>query len=390
MGDDKTTSYAPFVDFEVKADGDNGIVDGYASVFEHRDHSKDRVMPGAFTKTLAERGKYIVYLPSHDYKIHVKDIPGVPLAIREDSKGLFTSTKFFLNTQAGKDSFNVIKEYQEAGRALGLSFTFRPTAKGAKFTSKGRDLSEVELFEYGHTPLPMHDMSRTVSAKADHTNSMMHSEEVDHLHHHGETVHSHGHVHDTKNGMYYGSSHDYHDHSADQVKSLVDSTTEYPHYWAEIDEAELTKMVDAKVAMESKTFPINDETQLASALEEFEEGRVVETQRSNVREHIIARAKSLGQTELLPDEWLGGSKILLYLPYVDTKDDSLLSEFESMIGHKLVEEESAKFRAALAAMDDIKLLTQKEDDEAKQTKEELEAKRKEKDEIEAALARVRI
>lgn len=158
---------APFVDIEVKAaDGDIGIVEGYASVFGSRDSGPraDRVMPGAFAKSLALSGKQVVYLPSHDYAIHVKDIPAVPIDIREDSKGLYTATKFFLTTQAGRDSFTVLKEYQKAGRPIGMSFTFKPVEFELK--AEGRDLTAVDLYEYGHTALPMHPGARTTSAKA--------------------------------------------------------------------------------------------------------------------------------------------------------------------------------------------------------------------------------
>jgi len=50
MPDDKETAWAPFVDYEAKADGDSGIVEGYASVFGARDHGQDMVYPGAFKK----------------------------------------------------------------------------------------------------------------------------------------------------------------------------------------------------------------------------------------------------------------------------------------------------------------------------------------------------
>src|ERR1041385_2350323 len=111
-------------ELEFKADGDTGIVTAYASIFGTADEGNDIVERGAFSRTLKDRAGKIIYLPSHDYKAHIKDIPAVPMSIEEDDKGLRTITKFFLNTQAGKDSFTVLKEYQNAGIPLGLSFTF--------------------------------------------------------------------------------------------------------------------------------------------------------------------------------------------------------------------------------------------------------------------------
>ena len=155
---------------EVKEEGDLGIVTAYASMFNNVDLGNDRVLPGAFTRTLRERASKVIYLPSHDYRAHIKDIPGVPVVIEEDSNGLKTITKFFLNTQAGKDSFAVIKAYQAAGRPLGLSFSY-DTVK-SEFDKEGvRNLQDLELFEYGHCPLPMNELARTTDAKAEWTAS---------------------------------------------------------------------------------------------------------------------------------------------------------------------------------------------------------------------------
>lgn len=152
---------------EVKTDGDQGIVTAYASVFNNVDSGLDRVRKGAFTKTLKSRDKNIIYLPSHDYGAHISQIPGVPMTIEEDDYGLKTVTKFFLNTPAGRDSFEVIKGYQDAGRPLGLSFTYEVVQKA--YVKEGnktvRDLIECELYEYGHCPLPMNEAARTTGVK---------------------------------------------------------------------------------------------------------------------------------------------------------------------------------------------------------------------------------
>ena len=43
--------------FEIKgADEKKGIVEGYASIFGNIDSDKDMIMPGAFSKTITERG----------------------------------------------------------------------------------------------------------------------------------------------------------------------------------------------------------------------------------------------------------------------------------------------------------------------------------------------
>lgn len=281
---DKEIKIAEFTDYEIKSDGDDaGIVEGYASVFGHRDHSKDLVISGAFTKTLAEREKHVVYLPSHDYSVHVKDIPAVPLSIREDAKGLHTTTKFFLNTQAGKDSFEVLKAYQKAGRPLGMSFTFK--ADDYENTKEGRNLKAVSLFEYGHTALPMHDMARTMSVKSDadieaemkkaYSNSMIHTTEVDHPHNHGDMIHSHSHSHEMKDGYYYSSRHEGHDHTEEQMKSLVkdeslssnDDLIEKKSFIEVVSGAEFKALQDELEAKLGRKLSESSVTQVKSALE---------------------------------------------------------------------------------------------------------------------------
>lgn len=276
---DKETKIAEFTDYEIKSEGeDAGIVEGYASVFGHRDHSKDLVMSGAFTKTLNEREKHVVYLPSHDYSVHIKDIPAVPLKIREDSKGLHTTTKFFLNTQAGKESFEVLKAYQKAGRPLGMSFTFK--ADDYENTKEGRNLKAVSLFEYGHTALPMHDMARTMSVKSDdetkqaYGNNMIHTTEVDHPHNHGDMIHSHAHSHEMKDGYYYNSRHEGHDHTEEQMKSLIkdesitiDPSIEKKSFIEVVSGADFKALQDELEAKIGRKLSESSATQVKSALE---------------------------------------------------------------------------------------------------------------------------
>lgn len=296
---DRETKVAEFTDYEIKSEGDDaGIVEGYASVFGHRDHSKDLVMSGAFSKTLAEREKHVVYLPSHDYSAHMKDIPAVPLSVREDSKGLHTITKFFLNTQAGRESFEVLKGYQKAGRPFGMSFTFK--ADDFENTKEGRNLKAVSLFEYGHTALPMHDMARTMSVKSDeekkesYSNNMIHTTEVDHPHNHGDMIHSHGHIHEMKDGYYYSARHEGHDHTEEQMKSLVkdesistDSLVERKSFIEVVSGAEFKTLQEELESKLGRALSESSITQVKSALETLQ--KLLEQPDSNDNEDVTSR-----------------------------------------------------------------------------------------------------
>lgn len=358
---DKQRTIAPFECVEVKADGDVGLVEGYASVFGVRDHGRDMVLPGAFSKSLEERKQYIMYIPSHDYGVHVKDIPAVPLDVREDAKGLYTQTKFFLNTQAGKDSFTVIKEYQKAGKPIGLSYTFKPT--DWTNTSEGRNLKAVDFFEYGHTALPMLDAARTLSAKAD-GNYMMHSEEIDHAHAHGDTIHSHPHTHSDQYG-----GHSYHDHTAEQMKSLGYIGELMTNRYSKSD---LDEMIASGEALADGTYPIKDEEDLKLA--------VVGNVSSEGKKHIIKRAKDLNKYDLIPADW----KSFTIVIHKTTTED-LLSEFEGKIGRSVSEANAKKIREALTSLNDIMGQEEEFDAEQQKAKDELDRKRAE---MEEALKRV--
>lgn len=171
----KQTKVFQLGDIEFKSDDEGnptGEVVAYASMFGNVDDGNDRMVKGAFKRTLAARDSKIIYLPSHDYGAHIASIPAVPVSIEEDTKGLRTVSKFLLNTTAGRDSYEVLKAYQDAGRPLGLSFTFRIVKSDyvhEKIDGKStqiREIKDVELYEYGHCPLPMNEEARTVSVKA--------------------------------------------------------------------------------------------------------------------------------------------------------------------------------------------------------------------------------
>lgn len=103
-------------DYKIKADGSildvdaqKRIVTGYASKFGNIDLHGDMMMPGAFKKTLKERGvdakNEIWFLHNHDSS----KILGKPTVLKEDSTGLYFEAKI-IDTSIGSD---VLKLYEE-------------------------------------------------------------------------------------------------------------------------------------------------------------------------------------------------------------------------------------------------------------------------------------
>ena len=80
-------------------DFEGRTIEGYAATFGNLDRVKDIIHPGAFTKTLNERGNKVRLLWQHDQKEPI----GRPLEIREDDRGLFIKA-VVSDTARGRDA----------------------------------------------------------------------------------------------------------------------------------------------------------------------------------------------------------------------------------------------------------------------------------------------
>jgi hypothetical protein len=66
----------------IKADTAQGIIDAIVAVIGNVDLGNDVIHPGAFTKTLSERGNKVRVLDNHN-SFSIKDVIGKPISIRE-------------------------------------------------------------------------------------------------------------------------------------------------------------------------------------------------------------------------------------------------------------------------------------------------------------------
>jgi|WetSurMetagenome_2_1015567.scaffolds.fasta_scaffold00157_58 uncharacterized protein len=153
--------------FELKdADEKTGIVTGYASIFGNIDSDQDMIMPGAFAKTIQERGPgsvrcRIKHLWQHDSWQPI----GVPIKLAEDQKGLYFETQF------GKDSFSQDKLQQHIDKIITeLSIGYN-TIKSENVTENDvfhhRKLTELKLWEYSSVTWGANSLTEVVSAKGE-------------------------------------------------------------------------------------------------------------------------------------------------------------------------------------------------------------------------------
>ncbi|WP_439399061.1 HK97 family phage prohead protease [Bradyrhizobium sp. PMVTL-01] len=166
------------INFEFKfSGGDTGSFEGYGSVFNNEDAYRDVMLPGAFTKTLADyksRGKMPKMLLNHGSmggglfgsSDPMADLPiGKWTDMSEDSHGLHTKGQLInLDTERGKTIHGAMKEGQLDGLSIG--YTATGFTRGAKDNEPRRKIHEVKLWEVSPVTFPANDQAMVSSVKS--------------------------------------------------------------------------------------------------------------------------------------------------------------------------------------------------------------------------------
>lgn len=148
--------------FEIKAiDYTGRTLEGFAAAFGNLDQVGDIIHPGAFRKTLSERGGRIKFLWQHD--------PTEPIGklqeAREDQGGLFVKA-IISDTQRGRDALALLKDGAIGEMSIGYD-----TVKGGMDYSKDekgnpvRNLREVKLWEFSLVTFPANEMAQVTAVK---------------------------------------------------------------------------------------------------------------------------------------------------------------------------------------------------------------------------------
>lgn len=135
-----------------------GVFEGYASLFEIVDLGGDVVAPGAFRKSLAERGpRHVRMLWQHEPSMPI----GAWLSLAEDARGLKVKGRLNLAVARAREALALMRE----GAIDGLSIGFR--VKTARKTAGGghRRLLELDLWEISIVTFPMLPQARITSVK---------------------------------------------------------------------------------------------------------------------------------------------------------------------------------------------------------------------------------
>jgi len=134
-------------------------VEGYAAVFGNLDLGADVIHPGAFAKTLAERGNKIKFLWQHD----TAEPLGKVLELREDERGLFFKA-VISDTARGRDALALLRDGAIGGMSIGYD------AIVADFTKMPdglvvRHLRELRLWEISLVSMPMNEEAGVTALK---------------------------------------------------------------------------------------------------------------------------------------------------------------------------------------------------------------------------------
>ena len=124
---------------------EGGSFAGYARVFEVIDGHKDVILPGAFRRTIQDRGSKIKLLWQH----RMDEPIGVITELREDKRGLYVEGQLLLDVQRAQEAYALLK----SGAIDGLSIGYKVI--DAEMNAEGvRLIKEVELFEISLVTFP--------------------------------------------------------------------------------------------------------------------------------------------------------------------------------------------------------------------------------------------
>lgn len=136
----------------------DGSFEGYAALFGRVDLGRDLILPGAFARSLAERGAGGVrMLFQHDPAEPI----GTWLSLQEDSVGLLVRGRLTLDVARAREVLALMR----AGAIDGLSIGFRTVEGRTDPGTRVRRLSRIDLWEVSIVTFPMQPDARIASVK---------------------------------------------------------------------------------------------------------------------------------------------------------------------------------------------------------------------------------
>ena len=122
---------------EISDMSDEGIITGYANVYNVKDLQGDISAFGSFAKTVTERKNKIKIFKNHNDS----QLVGVPVEMNiADPYGLKVSIKMLMDTELGRDAYKEVKFLNENGFESGMSI--------GGWVMKRNEKNKSEILEY--------------------------------------------------------------------------------------------------------------------------------------------------------------------------------------------------------------------------------------------------
>lgn len=148
--------------FELKQEPDqDGMIEGYASVFDVVDSGMDVVAQGAFRKSL-NSGRKVRMLWQHDMGEPI----GVWDEMREDERGLYVKGRISKDVRRGAEAMALFR----MGGMDSLSIGYRTVAAEPEGGGRVRKIIEAELWEVSAVTIPMNEHAVASVKSIDWTN----------------------------------------------------------------------------------------------------------------------------------------------------------------------------------------------------------------------------
>lgn len=147
-------------EYKALDDAPVGRFSGYGAVFGNVDAYRERLMPGAFTQTLADAAEK-QRMPAMLWQHNPTQPIGVWRSMREDEYGLFVEGEL-ADTQLGREAYSLLK----LGALSGLSIGFTVTRDRFNADEKVRELEAVNLWEVSPVTFPANVEARVAAVKS--------------------------------------------------------------------------------------------------------------------------------------------------------------------------------------------------------------------------------
>ena len=147
--------------FKVKSVSEEGIFEGYGSVWDVIDSYQEIVARGAFAESL-EAHKAKGRMPALLWQHRSGEPAGVFLEMEEDGIGLRVVGQLALKTQRGAEAYELLK----MGAISGLSIGFMPREDSFDRATGITTLKKVDLWETSLVTFPANDSARVIDVRS--------------------------------------------------------------------------------------------------------------------------------------------------------------------------------------------------------------------------------